>query len=84
MSELSERIRRNMTPNLDGWMRRLMSEAADELERLERMVRHASDQGVTFPPDTLPSVRAAVVLVDPDDGSMRLVYDPDAETSSKH
>lgn len=35
MSELSERIRRNMTPNLDGWIKRLMLEAADELERLE-------------------------------------------------
>ena len=35
MSELSERIRRNMTPNLDGWLKRLMAEAADELERLE-------------------------------------------------
>lgn len=38
MSELSERIRRNTTPNLDGWMKRLMTEAADELERLEGLL----------------------------------------------
>ena len=35
MSELSERIRRNMTPNLDGWMLRLMEEAASDIERRE-------------------------------------------------
>ena len=58
--------------------------AADEIERLEKMVRYASDKGVTFPPDTLPKVRAAVIVVDPADGSERLVYDPDAEASAKH
>lgn len=35
MSELSERIRRNMTDNLEGWMKRLMKEAADDIDRLE-------------------------------------------------
>ena len=72
------------TPDHAECVCRLANEAADELERLEKMVRHASDQGVTFPPDTLPSVRAAVVVIDPIDGSERLAYDPDSETSSKH
>jgi hypothetical protein len=35
MSELSERIRRNVHANLEGWVQRLLIEAADELERLE-------------------------------------------------
>ena len=38
MSELSERIRRNMHDNLDGWIVRLMKEAADELERLNGLL----------------------------------------------
>ena len=32
MSELSERIRRNATPNLEGWVSRLLIEAADKLD----------------------------------------------------
>ena len=36
---------------------------ADELERMARMIRHASDQGVTFPPDTLPRVAGAETIV---------------------
>ena len=72
--------------NYDGGTPEQMLEwkAADEIERLEKMVRYASDKGVTFPPDTLPTVRAAVIVVDPADGSERLVYDPDAEASLKH
>ncbi len=38
MSELSERIRRNITPNLDGWLKRLLTEAADDIDRLELRV----------------------------------------------
>ena len=34
MSELSERIRRNVHGNLEGWVQRLLVEAADENERL--------------------------------------------------
>ncbi len=36
---------------------------ADEIERLAKMIRHASDEGVTFPPDTLPRVAGAEVIV---------------------
>lgn len=32
MSELSERIRRNVHGNLDGWIQRLFIEAADKLD----------------------------------------------------
>jgi hypothetical protein len=34
MSELSDRIRRNVHSNMDGWIVRLMTEAADELDRI--------------------------------------------------
>lgn len=32
MSELSERIRRNVHDNMDGWVQRLLIEAADKLD----------------------------------------------------
>lgn len=58
--------------------------AQDEIERLTAMVRFASDQGVTFPPETLPRVSACVVAVNPSDGSETLIYDPDLQNPSKH
>ena len=73
------------TPEHAECVCRLANEAADELERLDKMVRHASEKyDVTFPSELLPSARASVFVVDPQDGSEQLVYDPDAETSSKH
>jgi rubrerythrin len=41
-----------------------MTEAASEIERLDRMVAHASAVGVTFPPDTLPKSPGAAVMVE--------------------
>jgi hypothetical protein len=62
----------------------LMDEAADEIERLEKMVEHAVSKGVdTFPAECLPKVAAPVVLVDPTDGSEQLLYDPDLHKSTK-
>ena len=43
MTELSERIRRNTTPNLDGWIKRLLTEAATEIERLHALVESRTD-----------------------------------------
>lgn len=61
-----------------------VAKAADELERLQGMVEHASAQGVTFPPRFLPKISAPVVVVDPVDGSQSLAYDPDAENARKN
>ncbi len=38
--------------------------AQDEIERLTKMVRYASDKGVTFPPETLPRVAGAETIVE--------------------
>ncbi len=40
-----------------------LNTVAYEIERMARMIRHASDQGVTFPPDTLPRVAGAETVV---------------------
>lgn len=37
---------------------------ADEIERMAQMVRHASNEGVTFPPGTLPRVAGAETIVE--------------------
>ena len=71
-----------------SWLEAEMAEKVVALEaendRLQKMVRYASDQGITFPPEFLPRIEAPVVVVDPDDGSETVVYDPDLQKSSKH
>ncbi len=53
--EMVERLRASGDAFLDT--------VADEIERLARMVRHATVEGVTFPPDTLPRVAGAETIV---------------------
>ncbi len=48
-TELSERIRRNVHNNMDGWIVRLMTEAADEIDRLSD-VRDAAFNAVNDVP----------------------------------
>ncbi len=53
--EMVERLRASGDAFLDT--------VADEIERMARMVRHASNKGITFPADTLPRVAVAEIIV---------------------